>query len=136
MKVRLIAAAWAHPRFGRSLRFLAMTAVSLSVTLGVTAGLREGFGVGDGPAGGVALMAAFCVNFLTMRGVVFAAAGPVAGHLARFAATSAAFRLAEYLAYLALVETVRVPYLIAMVGTLGTSFVLKYVTYRAWVFRG
>jgi putative flippase GtrA len=115
-------------------RFLAVTVVSAGVTLGAPVLLHELVGMGEEIAVAVALFTAFCLNFFMARIYVFRSGGAVVPQLVRFAGASLAFRLAEYLAFLALHLWLDLFYVLAVAVVLVVSFVLKFLFYRVFVF--
>jgi putative flippase GtrA len=115
-------------------RFAGLGAASFVLTMGVTALLREVVGVPAEGAAAVALATALLANFLACRFFVFAGGGgPMAPQLVAFAASSLAFRGAEYGAFLVLLGPLSVPYLAALAVVLVVSFLVKFVYYR-WMF--
>ena len=115
-------------------RYLLMTGLSAVVTVGLPALLHEVFGVGEERAVAVSLAVAFCVNFLTARFYIFRSGGHIGGQLVRFALVSAAFRIGEYLAFLVLHTWLGLMYLVALAAILFVSIVLKFFSYRHFVF--
>lgn len=119
---------------GQFLRFFWATGASAAITLGLPVLLHEGFAVPPRIAVAVALVTAFAVNFLTTRLFVFRSRGGAHGELVRYALTSASFRGAEYLGFLAL-DVLGVVYYLAQPLVLIVSFLLKFVVLRRFVYR-
>lgn len=118
-----------------SARFALLGALSFAGNLGLTAGLHRGLGLPADAAFAVALTAVFAANFVGMRTFVHPGQSGGAGRqLALFLACSAGFRGLEYGSFLALRSAFGIPYGAAIVATLGASFLVKHVSYKA-VFR-
>ncbi|MCU0303906.1 MAG: GtrA family protein [Thermoanaerobaculales bacterium] len=117
-------------------RFGALGAVGLGVNIAITVTLTEIVDAQEEVAFAIALAVVFVFSFLTSRHIIFvgASTGNPTRQLVRFALTSAAFRVAEYLAFLLLHTTLKLPYLLAIVVVLGVSFLTKFVTYSTVVF--
>lgn len=132
----MAAALWRHPKHGSSFRYLALTGFSFCLVSGITVGAHNILGLSENLSGGMALAVAFMVNFFTARGVVFASKGCWRTQMVRYAVTSGIFRLGEYVAYAFLLSAFALHYLIALTVVLVVSLVLKYTTYKHWVFKG
>lgn len=115
-------------------RFALSTAISASLTVGLPILLHEGLGMDERPAVAIAFVAALMVNFVVMRHFVFAARGSAREDMVRYVVTNTGFRLAEYAAFALLFTVLRLGYIVALLIVLGTSTVLKFVTYRLVVF--
>jgi putative flippase GtrA len=126
-------AAPTRERVAELARYVLATLVSASITLGVPVALHEGLGVDERIAVAVALVIAFVVNFVTTRVYVFKSAGNARAELNRFIAVSLAFRLGEYGLFL-LLFSLGIVYYIAQLVVLILSFVLKFLTYRRFVY--
>lgn len=123
--------------FHSLVRFGLSGVVSSTVALGTAALLHEWAELPERPAGGLGFVAALLVNFFVLRVFVFRATHDAAWRQAlTYLATSGMFRLFEFFAFYIVNKYVHVQYLIAMVLVLGVSFVVKFVTYRGFVFRG
>jgi len=96
--------------------------------------LHEWLGMAERAAVALALTTAFVVNFLVARSYVFKASGAFGPQVLRFAAASAGFRIAEYLAFLFLHTVFGLFYILAIGVVLVISFGVKFVFYRAYVF--
>ena len=115
--------------------YLLATGLSAAITLGFPALLHELFFVEEEIAIAAGLFVAFIVNFLTTRLLVFRSSGNVTKELSRFVLVSLGFRIGEYLAFLVLHSILGVFYILAMAIVLVISLVLKFLTYRGYVFR-
>lgn len=120
-------------RFAELARYALATLVSAAITLGVPVALHEGLGIDERIAVAIALAMAFVVNFITTRRYVFKSAGNARAELQRFTAVSLAFRLGEYGLFL-LLFALGIVYYIAQAIVLVLSFVLKFLTYRGFVY--
>lgn len=123
-----------EPRAGGAVRgqigrFATSTVLSAAITLGVPALLHEIFGVQQALAVGISQSSALLVNFLMIRVFVFRSNRAARHDLAYYVGSAVAFRGLEYLLFLMLYE-LGLFYLIALVLTLGTSTLLKFVWYR------
>lgn len=116
-------------------RYLLMTGVSAIFTLGVPILLHEGLFIEEEKAVAIALSTAFIINFLTTRYYVFKAGSGVNGQAVRYAVTSVAFRVSEYLAFLVLHSLLNIYYAFALVLIMLTSLVFKFLVNRIYVFR-
>jgi putative flippase GtrA len=117
------------------IRFAAGGVLSSGVTLGVTALLHELVGVSESVAAAGGLATALIVNFVFLRIVVFGSrAAPIMHQLAKFLASSGAFRAFEYVAFLIVNSLFPIHYLVALILVLGSSFLLKFLVYERFVF--
>jgi len=121
---------------GRLIRFGALGAVGFGLNIVVTFVLTETFGAPEELAFAIGLGAVFIFSFLTSRYLIFvgAASGDPHKQLLKFAASSAAFRGAEYLGFLLLHTVMGLGYLLAIPVVLGVSFLTKFVAYSSVVF--
>ena len=129
--------AWSTPStLGRLIRFGALGAVGFGLNIVVTVTLTEALGAPEELAFAIALGVVFIFSFLTSRYLIFvgAAAGDPRKQLFKFAASSAAFRGAEYLGFLLLHTVMGLGYLLAIPAVLGVSFLTKFVAYSNVVF--
>jgi putative flippase GtrA len=115
---------------GQVARFAVMTAMSATVSLGLPVILHEALGIAPRLAVGIAFVVAFCLSFVTTRRLVFASSGSVRRDLSIFAASTAAFRAAEFLVFLALMELAGLHYVVALVSALAVSSIAKFFWYR------
>lgn len=118
----------------RIVRYVATSSLSFVVNFGAAAATHELAGLPPEAAGAIGLTLSFLVNFVTLRLFVFASRGAVGGEMARFALTSAAFRLGEYGVFLVLHTGLGIYYLLALFVTAAAATIVKYVAYRALVF--
>jgi len=125
-----------HSTFGRLIRFGALGAVGFGLNIIITVTLTEAFGAAEEFAFAIALGVVFIFSFLTSRYLIFAGAatGDPRKQLVKFAASSAAFRGAEYLGFLLLHTFLGQGYLRALSIVLGVSFLTKFVAYSNVVF--
>jgi putative flippase GtrA len=126
-------AAPARERVAELARYVLATLVSAAITLGVPVVLHEAMGVDERVAVAVALAIAFVVNFISTRVYVFKSVGNARAELHRFIAVSLAFRLGEYGLFL-LLFSLGIVYYLAQFAVLILSFVLKFLTYRGFVY--
>lgn len=120
-------------RLAEFLRYVAATGLSAAITLGIPILLHEQFRVEERLAVGIALAIAFVVNFITTRLFVFRSSGNARSELKRFVGVSLAFRLGEYGLFL-LLFSLGIVYYLAQLIVLIISFVLKFLTYKRFVY--
>lgn len=119
------------------IRYCAVGVFNLALNLGLMAFLHEVLGAPEELAYAVSLITIFVINFFVSRFYVYEAAdGGAAGQLGRFLATAVVFRSAEYAAFLALHTGLGVQYLLAAFGIQVTSFLVKFLAFRFFVFVG
>jgi putative flippase GtrA len=128
-KLLLLLTSANHP-LGQVVRFGAMTLMSASVTVGLPIILHEFFGVRPHLAAAIAFAAAFLLNFLSLRRLVFRSERGAARDFVTFALSSLAFRGAEYVAFLLLTTMLRVHYVVALLCVLSLSALAKFFWYR------
>jgi len=116
--------------FGQLLRFGMATGLSAIVSLGLPLFLHELLHVEQKVAVGISQASVLLMNFLTLRLFVFRGKGSIRGDLMRYFGSAAVFRGLEYLSFLALFELAGLFYLTALVITLLTSTLIKFVWYR------
>ncbi len=104
------------------------------MNLGLPVLLHEWLGIAERVAVAIALATAFVVNFVVARSYVYRAGGAFGPQVLRFAAASAGFRIAEYLAFLILHAVFGLFYVLALGVVLVVSFGVKFVFYRSYVF--
>lgn len=106
--------------------------VSINVALGTAALLHQVAGMPERPAGGCGFAAALVVNFFTLRFFVFPSRDQsMAKQAVGYLATTGVVRLLEFSVFFVVNKYLGIPYLIAMTTVLGTSFLVKFVVYRA-----
>lgn len=116
-------------------RFILISALSFVSYLAITAAATELFGVPPWAAAIIAMVGVTKMNFWFMRRYVFPGSRePWPTQLARFVASIAAFRVAEYTAFLITTELLGLPYLPSYALILVVSFALKFVVFRNHVF--
>ena len=115
-------------------RYFYLSGLSAGITFGAPIILHELAGFEEKDAVGLALVAAFIVNFLVARSYVFRSNGAMLPQLVRFASSSLVFRGGEYLAFLLLHSYLGMFYVLAVGIVLAISFVLKFLFYRVFVF--
>lgn len=117
-------------RVGQLFRFGVSTALSAGVTLGIPLMLHEEFGVEQRIAVAISQSSALLLNFLMIRVFVFRSKRAAQRDLAYYVGSAVAFRALEYLLFLRLFTFDHVFYVAALIATLGTSTLLKFVWYR------
>ena len=121
-------------RFGEVSRYSLLAAISAVMTLGLPVAFHEWLGIGERTAVALALAIAFVVNFVGAKSYVFKSTGALGAQLLRYAAANAGFRVAEYMAFIVLHTAIGLFYVLALGLVLVTSFVVKFVFYRTFVF--
>lgn len=119
---------------GSWVRYVVVSGFNVCLIFGLTVGSHELLEFSEHVAGGIALVSAYCINFLTARYIIFTNSESWSRQLMRFIITSSSFRLCEYLGFVILIGVIGVYYLFALAVTLATSFILKFVIYKSWVF--
>jgi len=103
---------------------------SAAVTVGLPVLLHEVLGIEQAKAAAISQTTALLVNFVMIRIFVFRSRRGARRDFVHFAASAVAFRGLEYVFFLVLFEVGGLYYLLALILTLGTSSVLKFVWYR------
>jgi putative flippase GtrA len=120
---------------GHMRRYLIWAPVSFGSNLGLTVGFIEVLLFRETTAFAIALVMVFFFNFLGARYYIFRDSKTSwRSQLRGFFLSNVFFRCVEYLAFYLLVEMVELKYLYAFFVVLGTSFVLKYLVHRLWIF--
>ena len=110
--------------------------VSFLIVIGLTWFCREGCGLGDRTAFAFPLAVVFVLNFFVLRYTIYTnAAGTFLVQFIAYATSALVFRLSEYGVYLVLLEFLDWQYLVAAALVMPASFVVKFLWYRAIVFR-
>ena len=124
----------AKPLGRQAYRYLLVTGLSAVTTVALPTFLHEILGIEEEIAVAIALVIAFCINFLMARSYIYESDGHLGGQALKFLATSGLFRLAEYAGFLVLHTWLGVVYWIALIVVLVVSSVLKFFAYRVFVF--
>ena len=119
---------------GEGVRYVIASALSAILTLLLPVILTEIFEITVNISVGISLFAAYIFNFIVVRFYVFRSDGSPLLELIKFALTSGIFRLAEYVAFYILYDTLDYNYLIVLVGVLLSSFCIKFFVQRMCVF--
>ncbi|NIM29080.1 MAG: hypothetical protein GTO67_14455 [Gammaproteobacteria bacterium] len=120
--------------YGEVSRYSQLAVLSAGMNLGLPVLLHESGGIAERTAVALTLATAFIVNFIAARSYVFKASGAFTPQMLRFAAASAGFRIAEYMAFLFLHTFFGLFYVLAIGVVLLISFGVKFVFYRSYVF--
>ncbi len=122
--------------FGEMTRFGLLGGLSFAINVGLTVLVTEVLGAPAELAFALALATVLFVNFMTCRHLVFkgAAERDTASQFSLFVASSLAFRGLEYAAFLIVHTVLGVQYLVAVVGILVVSMLMKFVFFRSVVF--
>ena len=115
---------------GELFRFATMSAISALVTLGLPIFLHEMLHIGQKAAVACGQASVFSINFALIRVFVFRSSGHLGRQFLHYAGSAAVFRGLEYVAFLALFQWAGLFYVTALVITLGTSTLIKFVWYR------
>lgn len=118
---------------GQLARFSVSTGFSAAMSFGLPIALHEGFGVAQKIAVAIGFAVAYIGNIALLRLFVFRSTGSWLHQLARYIPVNGAFRLAEYLVFLVLLDHLRLDYKLAMLVVLGASAAIKFFVYR-WIF--
>lgn len=106
------------------------TLLSAAITLGVPVFLHEVLGTGERTAVAISQLCAVAVNFVMIRAFVFRSARPAQRDFAYYVLSAVAFRLLEYLLFLAIFGLLHLFYFVALVITLCLSSIIKFLWYR------
>jgi putative flippase GtrA len=120
---------------GQLLRFGVSSGASAAVSLGLPVLLHEAFGIEQKLAVAISQSSVLLLNFLMIRVFVFRSKRAARRDLAYYVGSAVAFRGLEYLLFLVLFELAGLFYFTALLVTLGTSTVVKFVWYR-FLFHG
>lgn len=115
--------------------YMATGAISYGLNLSMMFCLLEGANLEPKLAFAITLACLIVFNFFVGRHVIFNATERQAGgQFLRFVATSGTARTIEWALFAFIVDHTTFHPLIVNVGVLGTSFCVKYVIYRRFVF--
>jgi putative flippase GtrA len=117
-------------------RYVVASALSGVLSLSLPFLLHEVLAIAEEVAVAIALVVVFFVNFVALRSYVFRSDGDRFRELTKLAVTSAAFRVAEYGAFLLVHTLAGVHYLVALAIVLSVSAFSKFCVQRAFVFVG
>jgi putative flippase GtrA len=113
------------------IRFVGLSGASFGCNFGLTWLLHDVLSLPVGLSFPIALGSVSLLNFVALRFVVFRGGErPASNQAAIFFPTVAAFRILEYLAFLLLVDRLRVDYQLSMAVVLPVSAVAKYVAFN------
>lgn len=118
------------PITGQLLRFGVSTGFSAALSFGLPVLLHEWLAISPRRAVAIGFIIAYLGNILLLRLFVFRSRGSWMGQVLRYIPTNGAFRLCEYLGFLALYDHLRLDYRLALVLVLGVSAILKFFAYR------
>lgn len=125
-----------HPMLGQAFRFGLLSAMSFVLNLGVTVVMTEAAGLPSFVSVALAMVTTTAANFLVLRFFVFPDAEQRwFKQFVGFATSIAGFRLAEYLAFIALHAGLGWHYLPVYASILVVSLVGKFLLLRNTVFR-
>ncbi len=110
--------------------------MSFFLTLGLTLFLHEGLRAPEELAFAVGLGSALVVNFFSCRHLIFvnAASGDARRQFILFVGSSFTFRGGEYVAFLLIHTVGGLDFMVAILGILLTSMLVKFFYYRTVVF--
>lgn len=118
-------------------RFCVMTAIAFGIHIGLPPLLHEVFHLSEELACAVALVVVFTGNYFLQRYYVYQAKeGDPRRQLLLYFLSSLGFRGAEYVTFLLVYNVLEVQYLVAYVGVLLVSFMIKFFYYGKFVFKG
>jgi putative flippase GtrA len=115
---------------GELMRFGVATGLSAMVSLGMPIALHELFHVDQKVAVAISQVSVLAINFVTIKMFVFRSRGNVRADMFRYMGSALVFRGIEYASFLLLFEVAGIFYVTALVLTLGTSTLIKFVWYR------
>lgn len=111
------------------------SALSAALSLSLPVIMHEFMGVAEEIAVAAAMVIVFFINFLTIRIFVFRSTGGGSlNQFGKFAVSSIGFRLAEYLAFLAVFKILEINYVVSLFCVLAIGTVAKFFFHRTYVF--
>jgi putative flippase GtrA len=116
------------------IRYVLASLLSAGITLGVPVVMVELGGFDPSLAAATALLLAFVVNFLMLKFYVYRNDGRWQAQAVRYLLVAALFRLGEFGVFLAMHRLLGLFYVVALVVTLGLSFIAKFFAYYYLVF--
>ncbi len=111
-------------------RFAVSTGISATLSFVLPIILHELFGVPTKIAVAVSFAIAYLVNIALLRIVVFRSQSSWLRQLLIYIPTNGLFRLAEYLAFVVLLDWAGLDYRLSILLVLGVSAVTKFFVYR------
>ena len=121
----------------RATRFVGLGGVSFAVNVGLTVLLTERLRLAPEGALAISILVVFTMNFLACRYFVFdGRSQDFRRQLLLFAMASGGFRGAEYLAFVVCHRLLGIQYVVALVGILVVSTMVKFFVYQRVVFTG
>jgi len=124
------------PVFNRFARFVVVGADVFPINVGLTALLHEVLHLPEEAAFAIALATVFVVGFFANRHLVFAAgAGRIRPQMVRYVVAAVGFRIVQFASFLVIHSWLGAPYLFAVVAVLSFWLVVKFVVFRALVFK-
>jgi putative flippase GtrA len=119
-----------------AIRYVLAALLGVGIMLGVPVVMVELGGSDPSHAAAAALLAALVVNFLVLKFYVYRNDGRWQAQAVRYLLVAALFRLGEFCVFLALHHLLGWFYVVALVVTLGVSFIAKFFAYYYLVFTG
>jgi putative flippase GtrA len=119
-----------------AIRYVLASLLSAGITLGLPVVMVEVGGFDPSQAAATALLTALVVNFLLLKFYVYRNDGRWQAQAVRYLLVAALFRLGEFCVFLALHQLLGWFYFVALVVTLGLSFIAKFFAYYYLVFSG
>lgn len=116
------------------LRFGSGAALSFTSTLAITYAAVEWLGLDEKLSFAISLVGVFFINFWYLRLFVFQSELPWIRQLRDFFVASIGFRIAEYLAFLVLLDIFEIQYLLCVISVLVVSFVAKFFVFNFRIF--
>lgn len=115
---------------GQLLRFGVSSGASAAVSLGLPVLLHEVLGIEQKVAVAISQSSVLLLNFLMIRMFVFRSKRAAKRDLAFYVGSAVTFRGFEYLVFVVLFQFAGLYYFTALLITLGTSTLIKFVWYR------
>ena len=115
---------------GQLLRFGVSTGFSAAMSFGLPILLHEQFGMPERIAVATGFATAYIGNLLLLRVFVFRSKGAWKRETLHYIVTNGAFRLAEYGAFLLLLDRLGLDYRLSILVVLGISACAKFFIYR------
>lgn len=123
-------------QIARVLRFGSGAALSFCSTLMITYMATEWLKLAEELSFAISLVTVFFINFFYLRVFVFRSmSSPWESQMRDFFLASIGFRGAEYIAFVILLNSLQLHYLISVVSVLAASFLIKYVFFHRTIFK-
>lgn len=123
-------------RQSAKLRYLLQSGFVFTLNLGVTVAAHEWLGLPKNLAFALALVTVIATGFLSLKYFVYqATSGPIVREFLAYLPSVGMFAVLQYILFWGLGSVAGVDYRLANIAAQGTTFVLKFFFYQAFVFQ-